>query len=247
MSALAWRVATVVAVQAETATASTLVLDVAGWPGHDAGQHLDVRLTAPDGYSASRSYSISSAWTGESASTGSTVEITVERFEDGEVSPYLVDELHVGDALEVRGPLGRWFVWRPAQPEPIQLVAGGSGVVPLMSMLRMRALTDNAAPFRLLYSVRSPDLVIYRDELTRLAAATDVAISYVFTRTAEGARPAGRVAVADVAASTLPAAVQPTCYVCGPTAFVETVANLLLALGHDSSRIRTERFGGATT
>ncbi len=236
---LAWRAATVVAMRAETASASTLVLDVAQWPGHDAGQHLDVRLTAPDGYTASRSYSIASAW------LGSTVEITVERFEDGEVSPYLVGQVHVGDRVEVRGPLGRWFVWTPVQPAPVQLVAGGSGIVPLMAMVRTRIAANNSVPFRLLYSVRSPDLVFYRDELTQVAAEKDLSIDYVFTRTPGGARPVGRLTAAHVAASTLPAASRPICYVCGPTSFVETVADLLLAQGHDSSRIRTERFGGS--
>src|SRR5262252_10731640 len=146
-----WRTAKVVELRDETPTARTLALAVRDWPGHIAGQHVDVRLTAPDGYSAVRSYSIASA-----PSPDGGIETTVERLPNGEVSPYLTQEVMVGDELEVRGPIGGWFVWRRDQTEPIQLVAGGSGIVPLMAMLRSRALTGNVAPFRLLYSVREP-------------------------------------------------------------------------------------------
>src|SRR5512147_1319264 len=158
-----WRVGIVRALHDETTSARTVTLQVADWPGHVAGQHVDVRLTAPDGYSAARSYSIASAPNSERR-----VELTVERLPDGEVSPYLTQELAVGDRLELRGPIGGWFVWRSHQTEPIQLVAGGSGIVPLMSMIRTRVAAGSAAPFRLLYSVREPAAVFYGDELQAL-------------------------------------------------------------------------------
>ena len=237
-------------VRDETRTARSLILDVPGWPGHDAGQHVDVRLTAPDGYTAARSYSIASA-----AGGSGRVELTVERLPDGEVSPYLAGVLAVGDPLELRGPLGGWFVWRPAQPEPVQLVGGGSGVVPLMAMVRTHAASGSRAPLRLLYSARGPGSVLYRDELDRLARAgtadgraagsTGVAVTYAYTRhlPAGWPRPAGRVDAGLIAEATWPAGQSPTCYVCGPTGFVEAVADLLTAAGHDPARIRTERFG----
>src|SRR5512132_3072019 len=161
-----WRVGTVVALHDETATARTITLEVSDWPGHVAGQHVDVRLTASDGYSAVRSYSIASAPNSERR-----VELTVERLPDGEVSPYLTQEIAVSDRLELRGPIGGWFVWRAQQTEPIQLVAGGSGIVPLMAMIRSRALagSSSTAPFRLLYSVREPQAVFYREELRALS------------------------------------------------------------------------------
>src|SRR6201997_3612769 len=159
-----WRVGTVLALHDETASARTLTLEVPDWPGHVAGQHVDVRLTAPDGYSAVRSYSIASA-----PRSDGRIEITVERLPNGEVSPYLTQEVMVGDELELRGPIGGWFVWRSDQMEPIQLVAGGSGIVPLMAMLRSRRSARSSAPFRLLYSVREPGAVFYRDELQRLS------------------------------------------------------------------------------
>src|SRR5215470_12966946 len=160
-----WHVATVVALHDETATARTITLDIPHWPGHFAGQHVDVRLTASDGYSAARSYSIASA-----PNPDRRVEITVERLPDGEVSPYLTQQVAAGDRLELRGPIGGWLVWRAEQTEPIQLVAGGSGIVPLMAMIRSRAAAGTTAPFRLLYSVREPEAVFYRDELHSLAA-----------------------------------------------------------------------------
>jgi ferredoxin-NADP reductase len=155
-----WRTGTVIAVHDETATARTITLQVPDWPGHLAGQHVDVRLTAEDGYSAARSYSIASA-----PSLEKRLEITVERLPNGEVSPYLTQQVAVGDDLELRGPLGGWFVWRTEQTEPIQLIAGGSGLVPLMAMIRSRAASGGSAPFRLLYSVREPGAVFYREEL----------------------------------------------------------------------------------
>ena len=173
-----WRNASVVGLHDETATARTITLAVRDWPGHIAGQHVDVRLTAPDGYSATRSYSIASA-----PNPDGRVELTVERLPNGEVSPYLTQEVMVGDELELRGPIGRWFVWQSDQMEPIQLVAGGSGVVPLMAMLRSRNSASSAARFRLLYSVREPGAVFYRDELRALSDHGDsVIVSYAYTR-----------------------------------------------------------------
>ncbi|PWT80286.1 MAG: oxidoreductase [Acidobacteria bacterium] len=236
-----WRVGTIVALHGETATTRTISLEVPGWPGHVAGQHVDVRLTAPDGYSAVRSYSIASAPNSEGS-----VQITVERLPNGEVSPYLTEEVAVGDRLELRGPIGGWFVWRTQQTEPIQLIAGGSGIVPLMAMIRSRASAASTAPFRLLYSVREPGTVFYRDEMQVLSGQDcPVAVTYVYTRTVpkDWPRPPGRIDPALIADKTWPASLAPTCYVCGPTSFVETVADLLTASGNDRDKIRTERFG----
>lgn len=224
----------------ETASAYTLVLDVPQWPGHDAGQHLDVRLTAPDGYSASRSYSIASA------ANGTRVELTVEELADGEVSPYLAEAITVGDPLEVRGPIGGWFVWRPSQTEPTQLIAGGSGVVPLMAMIRTRAEAGNRAPFRLLYSVRSPQSTIYDDELQmRAQDGSGLAVAFAYTRMIPDGWPRAprRIDAEILMETTIPPEQKPSCYVCGPTPFVEAAANLLIAAGHDADRIKTERFG----
>jgi ferredoxin-NADP reductase len=235
---LSWQIATVADVRRETATARTLVLDVPEWPGHLAGQHLDVRLTAPDGYRASRSYSIASAWTGD------TIELTVEQVPDGEVSPYLVDVLNVGDPLEIRGPVGGWFVWKPEQEGPVQLIAGGSGIVPLMAMLRAHAAASNTTSVRLLYSVRRPASVIYVDDLKELAALDDVAVRLVYTREAPAGEPrVGRIDADLIKQLAFKPADSPTTYVCGPTPFVEAVADLLVAAGHDPARVRTERFG----
>ncbi|MGC4941256.1 ferredoxin reductase [Kribbella sp. DT2] len=235
---LTWQAGTVTEVREETATARTIVLDLPDWPGHVAGQHLDVRLTAPDGYRASRSYSIASAW------TGSTIELTVEQVPDGEVSPYLVEVLKVGDPLEVRGPVGGWFVWRPETTGSIQLIGGGSGVVPLMAMLREHAHATSTAPARLLYSVRRPASVIYAADLKKLAMSDDVDLTFVYTREAPPGEPrVGRVDAELLAAKSFAPADDLTSYVCGPTPFVETVADLLVAAGHDPARVRTERFG----
>jgi ferredoxin-NADP reductase len=237
---MSWRLGTVTALRDETRTARTLAIDVPGWPGHAAGQHVDVRLTASDGYSATRSYSIASA------SDGTGVELTVDRIDDGEVSPYLTQDVSVGDPLELRGPLGGWFVWRPEQVEPVQLVAGGSGVVPLMAMLRTRALAESAAPMRLLYSVREPASVLYAAELPRVTgheAGSGLCLAWTRIAPADAARPPGRVDAALIAAATWSSDEEPTCYVCGPAGFVEAVADLLVAAGHDTDRIRTERFG----
>ncbi|HEV7650864.1 MAG TPA: ferredoxin reductase [Actinophytocola sp.] len=223
---LAWRVATLRERRAESPSAVTLAFDVPGWPGHLAGQHVDVRLTAEDGYRAQRSYSIASA------PGGDLVELTVQRVDDGEVSPYLTDVLEAGDPVELRGPVGGWFVWRPGDPSPVLLVGGGSGIVPLMAMVRTRRATGATAPFRLVYSVRTPADRLYAAEL---AGAT-----MLYTRSAPPGepRPPGRLTRADLAG------VAPSdCFVCGPTGFVEAAADLLVDLGHEPARIRTERFG----
>jgi len=236
-----WRVGTVVALHDETATARTMTLEVPDWPGHLAGQHVDVRLTASDGYSAVRSYSIASAPNSEGR-----VEVTVERLPNGEVSPYLTQEVAVGDRLGLRGPVGGWFVWRTQQTEPIQLIAGGSGVVPLMAMIRSRVSAGSTAPFRLLYSVREPGAVFYRDELHALSAHDhSVGVSYAYTRTApkDWPRPPGRIDATLIATGAWPSNLGPTSYVCGPTSFVENATDLLIAAGHGRKNIRTERFG----
>ncbi|WP_341867827.1 ferredoxin reductase [Rathayibacter festucae] len=239
-----WTEAVTESVLPLTPTSRLIVLRVPGWPGHLAGQHLDVRLTAPDGYQASRSYSIGAP------SDGERVELAVERLDDGEVSPYLVEGLEAGDRLEVRGPIGGWFVWRPEQTEPVQLIAGGSGLVPLMAMAREHGRIGSVAPMRLLYSVRSSVFAYYRDDLRALgelpADRGGVETELVYTRVAppDAARPAGRLTPELLAALAIPASEEPTVYVCGPTAFVEAVATALVAQGHDPARVRTERFGG---
>lgn len=234
-----WLVGTVIETKQQTPSARSIVLDVPGWKGSTAGQHVDVRLTAEDGYTAVRAYSLAS--TGPSQ----TVELAVDKLPDGEVSPYLVDEVREGDQLEFRGPLGRWFVWKPDITAPVQLIAGGSGVVPLLAMVRAHAASDSTAKFRLLYSVRSPDDVFYADELAALAS-DKLEITFVYTRTApEGwPVPAGRVSKELLATATFPADVSPAVFVCGPTGFVEAVATWLVELGHDPVSVKTERFGG---
>ena len=236
-----WRVGTVVALQDETATARTITLKVPDWPGHVAGQHVDVRLTASDGYSAVRSYSIASAPNSERR-----VELTVERLPNGEVSPYLTQEVAIGDELELRGPIGGWFVWRTQQTEPIQLIAGGSGIVPLMAMIRSRASASGTAPFRLLYSVREPGAIFYRDELQALSDQDhSMSLTYAYTRAApkDWPRPPGRIDAALIAKTTWPSKLFPTSYVCGPTPFVESVAGFLSAVGNSPDKVKTERFG----
>jgi ferredoxin-NADP reductase len=237
---LTWRVATVVAVRDETPTARTIVLNVPGWPGHRAGQHVDVRLTAPDGYSAQRSYSIASA------PGGTTLELTVQRLADGEVSPYLTQTLAAGDPLELRGPVGGWFVWEPAGTAPVLLVAGGSGVVPPMAMIRTRAAAGAAAPFRLVYSVRDPASVLYADELARVASdGSGVEVAQVYTRVTPPGWPvpAGRIGTGVLSERGWLPQDAPAVFVCGPTGFVESAANLLVVAGHDPGAIKTERFG----
>jgi ferredoxin-NADP reductase len=238
---LTWHSATVLDLRDETETARTLTLAVRDWPGHVAGQHIDVRLTAEDGYSAVRSYSIASA-----PNLNGRLDITVERLPNGEVSPYLTQEVMVGDELELRGPIGGWFVWRSDQTEPVQLVAGGSGIVPLMAMIRSRSSAGSSARFRLLYSVREPAAVLYSSELRALSNQGDsVAITYAYTRVTPKAwpRPAGRIDAELIASGTWPSNLQPSSYVCGPTSFVEHATGLLIAAGYDRERIKTERFG----
>jgi ferredoxin-NADP reductase len=239
---LIWRVATVAASRWESPTARTLVLDVPEWPGQLPGQHVDVRLTAPDGYSAQRSYSIASAWTGDGP-----VELTVQRLDDGEVSPYLTDDVRDGDRIELRGPVGGWFVWRPERPAPVLLVGGGSGVVPLMAMIRARGAARGRQPFRLIYSVRTPQDMLYADELARRVRDDGgLDVRYVYTRqTPDGwPEPPKRLSVATLNTHGWPPDFAPDCFVCGPTGFVEAAADILVALGHDPRAIRTERFGG---
>jgi ferredoxin-NADP reductase len=240
-------VGTVAALRDETATARTIVLDVPGWPGHLAGQHVDVRLTAEDGYSTERSYSIASA--PENGRAGPQLELTVQRLADGEVSPYLTETLAVGYPLELRGPVGGWFVWNPDGPAstgPVLLVAGGSGVVPLMAMIRERAAAGSHAPFRLIYSVRDPSALLYADELARRDRAGDgLQVRYVYTRTAPpgSTEPTGRINAATLASAGWPPDESPAVFVCGPTGFVEAVADLLVRAGHGAGAIKTERFG----
>ncbi|MEU4011560.1 ferredoxin reductase [Streptomyces pseudogriseolus] len=222
----------------ESDTARTLVFDVPGWPGHLPGQHVDVRLTAEDGYSTQRSYSIASAPDGE------RVELTVERIDDGEVSPYLADVLEAGDRVELRGPVGGWFVWRPdEQKEPVLLVAGGSGLVPLMAMIRTRRALGNRVPFRLVYSLRDPASQLFVPDLRTQDPGLDKTLLYSRSAPEGWPRPPGRVTANDLSAGGWPPDFEPGCYVCGSTGFVETAAGLLVALGHDPRRIRTERFG----
>jgi ferredoxin-NADP reductase len=234
-----WHVGVVVSTNTETPSGRSIVLDVPGWGGNVAGQHADVRLTAPDGYQAVRSYSVASA--GE----GDRVQLAVDRLPSGEVSPYLVDDLRPGDELELRGPLGGWFVWRPEQVDRVQLIGGGSGIVPLMAMIRSHTASESTAPFRLLYSLRSPGDAFFRAELETPTPHLDV--TWLYTRhPPEGwPRPAGRITLADLHAAAFPAVDMPAVFVCGPTGFVETVATALVALGHDPHRVKTERFGGA--
>jgi ferredoxin-NADP reductase len=241
---IAWRIATVEEIVRETPRVRTLVLDVPDWPGHHAGQHVDVRLTAEDGYQTERSYSIASP------PEDARLSLTIERLENGEVSSYLVDELKVGDTLELRGPIGGYFLWSVLDGGPLMLVGGGSGIVPLMAMLRHRALAGEAVrraiPARLLYSSRSWDELIYRDELARLAAADDsLRVTLTITRQPppnwKGFR--RRIDRAMLAETVWPSTAHPQLFVCGPTPLVETVAEGLVALGNEPTSVRTERFG----
>lgn len=238
---LSWQVASVAELIVETSQVRSIVLDVADWSGHRAGQHVDIRLTAEDGYQAQRSYSIASAPEDE------RLMLTVERLDDGEVSPYLVEELRIGDTLELRGPIGGYFVWEAALGGPLQLVAGGSGIVPFRSMLRHRDALGSMVPTRLLYSARSLPTLIYLEELTQLAKKDGVDVSVTLTRERPERwrgyeRRINRDLLTDV---TWSPSQRPRIYVCGPTAFVETAASALVALGHEPGRIRTERFGAS--
>lgn len=237
---LNWLLADVVDIVVETPHVRSLILSVPGWSGHRAGQHVDIRLTAPDGYQVQRSYSIASP------SAGDRVELTVERLDDGEVSPYLTGELQAGDKLELRGPIGGYFTWEVADGGPLLLVAGGSGVVPLLAMVRLWAEADSDVPVRLLYSSRSPEDIIYAEGLARLAAGSP-GLEVIHTLTRSHApdwqgyqRRIDEPMLREVA---WPPDVRPLVYICGPTRLVESVASTMTGLGHEPRRIRTERFG----
>jgi ferredoxin-NADP reductase len=225
----------------ETAAVKTIMLDLPDWAGHRAGQHVDVRLTAEDGYQVQRSYSIASA------PEDPQVAITVEKLDDGEVSPYLVDELRAGDELELRGPIGGYFVWEELLGGPLVLVGGGSGVVPLRAMLRHHAATGSEVPARLLYSARTLEQVIYRDELEGFTGSVEVQFALTRAWPEEWKGHRGRIDRAFLEQIAWPPAELPLVYICGPTGFVEFAAATLVDLGHDPSRIRTERFGASGT
>ena len=221
-----------------TASARSITFTVPHWPGNDAGQHVDVRLTAPDGYQAVRSYSIAST------GPGADVELAVERLPDGEVSPFLVDDLELGDTVELRGPLGGWFVWRAEQTPPVQLIAGGSGVVPFVAMLRAHARAGSITPMHLLYSLRTPADAFFHDELSESPAPSTVAWHYTRAAPPDWPEAPRRLTPEGLKAKTLPPERAPLTYICGPTGFVETVSRALISIGHSADRIRTERFGG---
>lgn len=238
MTGTPWHVATLVDAVRLNREARSIRFDVPDWPGNLAGQHVDVRLTAPDGYQAARSYSI--------ASSGQTtrVELAIDKLPDGEVSPFLVDGLEIGDSVELRGPLGRWFVWTEDFVNPVQLIAGGSGVVPFISMIRQHRMAGSTSTMRLLYSLRTPDDAFYREELALLG--TDVDVRWHYTRSA----PAGwvgeprRLTDEDLKAALLPPSDGARVYICGPTGFVETVSRSIEQIGYPSDAVRIERFGG---
>lgn len=237
---LNWLLAEVVDLVEETSRVTTIGFEVPGWEGHRPGQHVDIRLTAEDGYQAQRSYSIAAPARGE------RVAITVELVDDGEVSPFLIEELRVGDRIELRGPIGGYFTWEPGGGEPVQLVAGGSGIVPLMSMVRQKVSRSGPEPIRLLYSARALADVIYRTELDSLVG-DDSGIDVVYTLTRsqppgwEGL--SGRVDRAMLETVAWPPESDPICFICGPTGFVESAASALVDLGYQDHMIRTERFG----
>jgi ferredoxin-NADP reductase len=237
---LTWQLGEVTELVQETPRVASLVLKMPDWRGHLPGQHVDVRVTAEDGYQAERSYSIASA------PEDSRIAITVERLDDGEVSPYLVGEVRVGDKVELRGPIGGYFVWKAGDERPLLLVAGGSGIAPLMAMIRHRAAIGSMTPTRVLYSSRSQEDVIYKPELDRLASAGDgLAVAHTLTRKQpEGwAGYSRRIDTAMLAEVAWPKAQVPIVYVCGPTPLVESVATLLVDMGYDPASIKTERFG----
>jgi ferredoxin-NADP reductase len=253
---LTWRVATIKETKDETATARTLTVEVPGWPGHQPGQHLAVKLTAEDGYSAQRDYSIGSA------PEAGRLEITVQRIADGEVSPYLNGIAEPGDEFELRGPVGGWFTWHDDDPRPLLMLAGGSGIVPLMSMIRTHAQVKSQVPVRLIYSVRTPADVIYAAEIAERQRVSPLTATFLYTRSGppEASAPvqagpgqastgpvsrsyAGRLNARILAEAAFPPEENPAVYVCGPTGFVEAAADLLVAAGHDPGRVKTERFG----
>jgi ferredoxin-NADP reductase len=225
----------------ETPRVATIVFDVPGWEGHRAGQHLDVRLTAEDGYQAQRSYSIASP-----PEDGARLALAVERLDDGEVSPYLTDELRIGDAVELRGPIGGWFTWGAKEGGPLLLVAGGSGIVPLMAMLRHRARAGDETPVRLLYSSRSLEEIIYREELQRLTDESEtLQVRHTLTRSqlAEWGGYARRIDPEMLEEVSWGPEERPRAFVCGPTPLVEAVTSALVDLGHDPAVVKAERYG----
>jgi ferredoxin-NADP reductase len=237
---LSWLVGQLAEFRQETATARTLVFDVAGWAGHLPGQHVDVRLTAEDGYSTERSYSIASA------PDGRRVELTVERLEDGEVSPYLTEVMGRGDLLELRGPIGGYFAWHPENVSPVLLIGGGSGVAPLMAMARTRIASGSTAVMRLVYSTRNPATLLYAAEMQSLVARNDgLTAEVVYTRAGPPGwnGPVGRLGAGRLRELAEPLGPDVQCFVCGPTGFVEGTANLLVGLGLAPGQVRTERFG----
>jgi ferredoxin-NADP reductase len=249
---LTWRVATVKETREETATARTLTLDIPGWPGHEPGQHVAVKLTAEDGYSAQRDYSIASAAKTSGQEAG-RLDLTVQRLEDGEVSAYLAGFVEPGDQFELRGPIGGWFAWHEEDPRPLLLLAGGSGVVPLMSMIRTHSQVKSQVPVRLIYSARTPADVIYQDELSERQRVSPLTVTYLYTRrgwAARGIAPAAdsqsyttRLTAKILADTAFPPEATPAIFVCGPSGFVEAASDLLVAAGHAPGGIKTERFG----
>jgi ferredoxin-NADP reductase len=237
---LNWLIARATEIIEETQRVRSIVLDCPGWPGHLPGHHTDIRLTAEDGYQAQRSYSIARPADGE------RVVITVELVDEGEVSPFLIEDLRIGDRVEIRGPVGGYFIWEPSRGGPLQLIGGGSGVVPLMAMLRARVRAGSDVPVRYLSSARSHDDLIYRSELESVSSEVEgVEVLHTLTRSKppDWTGLEGRVDRVMLARQAWPSFTRPLCYVCGPTGFVETVANSLVSLGHQPSRIKTERFG----
>lgn len=234
-----WQITTVVGSQMQTPTARSLRLALSEPMSADAGAHVDIRLTAEEGYSTARPYSLSDV------RESSTIEVTVEKVDDGEESPYLVDVIEVGEPLEISGPNGQWFTWNPSEARPVQLIGGGSGIVPLMSMIRLREVSAPLTPFNLVYSLREPSRRYFADELDQLVAHNRLSVSVFHTRVAaekERRRP-GRVTADELAAATFPPEREPIVYICGPNGFVEHCARAMLDAGHDAARIRTERFG----
>ena len=238
---LSWHVATITATCDETESARTLVLDVPGWPGHLPGQHVDARLTAQDGYATQRSYSIAAA------PEENGLQLTVQRLPDGEVSKYLAGIAEPGDQFDLRGPIGGWFTWSPESDRPLLLLAGGSGIVPLMSMIRAHGAAQSQVPVGLIYSARSPADVIYSHELSERTVSSPLSLTILYTRSAHRGVPPGRISAAVIAASAFPPAAAPAIYVCGPSGFVEAAASLLVEAGHRPASIKTERFGPTGT
>ena len=236
---LTWQLGTVTQLVRETERVKSILLEVPDWPGHRPGQHVDVRLTAEDGYQAQRSYSIGSA------PEDAGLMLTVERLEDGEVSSYLVDELRAGDELELRGPIGGYFVWDASEPGPVLLVGGGSGIVPFHAMLRHRVAGGSQAPVRLLYSARSEEEIVYREQLMELGGHEGIDIRYTLTRHSPPGWDgySGRIDQRLIEEVAWPVGEQPLNLVCGPSGFVETAADGLAQIGHAQARVRTERFG----